>query len=460
MPNNIYLFITRARIVCVLVVFVIALLYASVLSITPASISQAQDTMQLDSFAQKSKTSQVEKDKSAKEAKRLFIQARDRIADEDWAEAEKSFNQFLRDYPQAGNTDAALYWLAFTRTKQSKHREADESIARLMREFPKSSWANDARALRIEIAAQIGDRRTIERAADETKVGDEELKLVALQSLFGANTARAVRIAADLLKADSTASTQVKETALMLLGTNANGNDEALTLLTNAARSSGDNRLRRAAIMGLGMADDERSFTLLRELAASSTNSDAANTAVIAISQSHNPQAPRLLLEIGRTSSSTNVRQTAILMLGQSGGDEAVTELLKLYDATRDVETKKAVVLALSQSGNARGVARLGEIVRKESDTDVRGHAVIMLSQTHDASAIETLVAVYDAETNLSVKEHVITALAQANDKRALSKLIDIARRDASVEMRKRAIFWLGQSDDPEAQKTLKEILK
>lgn len=460
MPNNIHLFITRARMVCVLVVFVIALLYASVLSITPASISQAQDSIQFDSFAQKSKTSQVEKDKSAKEAKRLFIQARDRIADEDWAEAEKSFNQFLRDYPQAGNTDAALYWLAFTRTKQSKHREADESIARLMREFPKSSWANDARALRIEIAAQIGDRRTIERAADETKVGDEELKLVALQSLFGANTARAVRIAADLLKADSTASTQVKETALMLLGTNANGNDEALTLLTNAARSSGDNRLRRAAIMGLGMADDERSFTLLRELAASSTNSDAANTAVIAISQSHNPQAPRLLLEIGRTSSSTNVRQTAILMLGQSGGDEAVTELLKLYDATRDVETKKAVVLALSQSGNARGVARLGEIVRKESDTDVRGHAVIMLSQTHDASAIDTLVAVYDAETNLSVKEHVITALAQANDKRALSKLIDIARRDASVEMRKRAIFWLGQSDDPEAQKTLKEILK
>ncbi len=400
------------------------------------------------------------KDKSSKEGKRIFLEARDRIASEDWASAEQLFRQYLRDYPQAENVDAALYWLAFTCKKQAKFAEANNTLRRLLREFPRSAWADDARAMEIEIAAQTGNRRAVAEAARGAQGENAELKIVALQSLFESDPERAVGFAADLLKADSTASVWVKEIALNLLGTNAGGNNRALALLMDAARTNPNARLRRAAIFGLAHTGDERAFIYLRELIATSADGDAATTALHAIAQSGDPRKRELLLQLARSSPSVKLRRDAILILGQGGTDEAITELIRIYDASRDVETRKAVLIALSQSGSERAAARLLQMARAESSVELRREAMLMLGQTGGANAISTLVELYDAESNSEIKEHILTSLAQTNSRQALQKLIDVARRDSSVEMRKRAIFWLGQSGDPEARRVLEEILR
>ncbi len=133
------------------------------------------------------------------------------IEKEDWTAAAAKFEGYVAQYPKSKDEDAALYWLADAQKKQGKFRAAEETLERLTREFPRSTWADDARAMQVEIAPKTGKRV-------EPEGMDDELKMVALQSLFQSDPARAGAYAAEILKPGSKASRELKETAVSLLG--------------------------------------------------------------------------------------------------------------------------------------------------------------------------------------------------------------------------------------------------
>src|SRR3982751_1568359 len=84
-------------------------------------------------------------------AAQLFREGRDLIGDEDWKQAEGKFSKFVSQYPKDKNVDAALYWMAFALSKQGKYAEADNQLKKLLAEFPRSDWADDATALRAQM---------------------------------------------------------------------------------------------------------------------------------------------------------------------------------------------------------------------------------------------------------------------------------------------------------------------
>src|SRR5947199_6971386 len=84
-------------------------------------------------------------------AAQLFREGRDLIGDEDWKQAEGKFRRFVSQYPKDKNVDAALYWMAFALSKQGKYAEADNQLKKLLAEFPRSDWADDATALRAQM---------------------------------------------------------------------------------------------------------------------------------------------------------------------------------------------------------------------------------------------------------------------------------------------------------------------
>lgn len=113
-------------------------------------------------------------------AAKLFREGRDLIGDENWQAAEGKFKSFVSLYPKDKSVDAALYWLAFALVKQEKYTEAEERLKRVVSECPRSNWADDASALRVQIAPHVNPE-IIDKNINE---GDVEVKIIALESLF------------------------------------------------------------------------------------------------------------------------------------------------------------------------------------------------------------------------------------------------------------------------------------
>ncbi|HEY0380450.1 MAG TPA: HEAT repeat domain-containing protein [Pyrinomonadaceae bacterium] len=386
-------------------------------------------------------------------AAKLFREGRDLVGDEDWANAEGKFRRFVSLYPKDANLDAALYWLAFALTKQEKYDEAEKNLKRLLSEFPRSNWADDARALRAQVAEHSGNSRVIEDSLNED---DVEVKIVALESLFQSNPERGLAYVTEMMKPGSKASARLKEAGIELL--RRHGGKQAGALLLDIIRNQTDQHLRVVAIQTLGRTGDETVLPLLKDLANTATDDEVGKAAVFAISRFEGESARALLLELARSGKTVEVRKDAIFWLSQNG-DAAMDELMRLYEADRNTEIRKQIVFALKRMGTPRAVARLQEIARGSDDVEVRKDALHWIGQSGDAQAVEFLVQFYDTEKSDEVKQQVIFALSRTEDKRALRKLMDIARHDSSVEMRKQALFWLGRSSDPEAQKFLEDIL-
>lgn len=389
------------------------------------------------------------------EAMKVFRQGRDQIEDENWNGAAATFTSFVVDYPKHKDVDAALYWTAFALKKQGKYAEADMQLERLIRERPRSNWLDDARAMRVEIASQTGNRQVVERELDKN---DQEIKLIALQSLFQSNPDRAAAFVADLFKPGSTADRRMKETVITLLGQHSG--PSTTPLLLEQARNQTDPKLRKTAIFWLGRNSDESVLDLLKE-AAQSPDTEVTGAAIFALKQHRSPRASEFLLELARGASSPETRRNAIFWIGQRHTDAAADDLMKIYEVEKDVEIKKQILFALSQNRSPSARAKLSETASSGGDVELRKQAIFGLSQLRDeASVIETLAQMYDSEKNNEVKEQLIFAFKQSSQKTGLRKLMQIAKGDASVEMRKKAIFWLGQSRDPEAVKFIEEILK
>jgi HEAT repeat protein len=395
---------------------------------------------------------------AADAAAKALRAGRDLIEEGRWQEAVSSFKGFVATYPRSKSVDAALYWLAFALKKQAKLVEADQTLVRLVREHPKSSWRDDAEAMRVEMAPQLGNQAAINEALDGSKgQADDEMKSLALQALVFSNPARALPLLQEILKPESEASRNSKQTAVAFL---AQMRGQGFDTLLDVARNHKDTELRRTAIFWIGQSTDERAFEFLREVVmGASEKKELLDAALFAISQSRNPRARAYIFEVARSAPSAELRRSAVVNIGMRGGDSAVEELLAIYESEPDVEVKKQVLFAFSMSG-AQARAKLIEVARGETNLELRKTAFFWLGQRGDEETLAQLIQMFDAEPNDEVKEHLLMVLAQSRSKTALLKLMEIAKTSTSLELRKRAIFWLGQSKDPEAKKFIEGLLK
>lgn len=456
-------------------------------------------------------------------AMKLLREGRDLLDGEEWAKAADRFRRFLATYPGDRDVDVALYWLAYALKHEGKSHEAAEHLTHLLREFPKSNWAEEATAMLTELAPQTGDRRLIDESLGRD---NEEIRIVALQSLFESNPERAMAYVADVLKPGSTASRGFKEAAVSMLGSH--GGRQALPLLLDIARRQTDPELRHIAIRRLadeggeaivedlvrlydaerdeevkahilrtfeqvsgarsrakllevarspsermelrqtavrilGEREDGDALADLESLYQSETNREIREQIIRTFADMDDPRAFTKLVELARNpSGDSELRESAIRKLGDRPGDASVEELFKIYDGERDRGLRETALRALGNHESPRARARLVEIARaRGGDRELRRQAIRTLADhDQDGGSVELLVQLYDAEADREVKADILRALGNTQSKTALRKLLDVARRDPDLELRKRAISLLGESDDPEATKFLEELLK
>lgn len=424
-----------------------------------------------------------------------FREGRDLIDKQEWAQAAEKFNEITNKYSGNKSVDAALYWLAFCYKKQKQFKQADATLDRLLKDFPSSPWVDDARVMKLEIAAPLGKifnsnvsitspsltpgatytkvlpnnnsdavitstvpPQTFERlnlygqlntnAAPSTPLDrEDEIKLAAFQSLFSADQKRGIEVMSDVLKSDSKASENLKlEVLRAVRRPRIESSYSALPLGTTGAVNSIRNQL----------------VPLLRES----------------------------LIKNFQNETNIKIRKEIIYTLANLKDEQSINYLARLYNSEDNREVKKAIIngfgstwgvsgfyanrLSPIQSPNpvtanniqtqAAEFIKLLEIARIEKDKELRhlafGNLERFAGWERNGQVAEALSGIYDSETNEDSKKTIVQNLGKMKQPQASKKLLDIAKNDKSDKLKLEAIYALRNSNTPEALKYLEELIK
>ncbi len=453
------------------------LLWAAALNLCFSTRSSAQEMERIQRFIQASDTSSA--------AGQAFRAGRDLIGERKWAAAAAKFSDFIRTYPRDKNLDAALYWLAFCLKQQGRLVEADQTLERLKREYPRSNWRDDARALRIEIAGALGNTEAVKEAVDnlpapparpappgrpaaapatrreeqQEENSAEALRLIALQSLFQADPERALSVAVGFLSQDSKASATIQEAALGLIARH--GGEKAWPALLDTARNQSIvASVREQAIYWIAHQNREQAVETLIRLYDGEKDAGLKDLILYWLAQSNNERARAKIVELARGDNSSELRDRAVYWIAQRGGEQSFGALNELYGAEKDSEIKDRILYWFAQSEDPRARARVVEIARSDSSSELRDRAIYWVAQRKGEEATDALIRLYDEQKEEEIKERILYWLGQRGGKAGLQKLLAVARNDSSQNLRERAVYYLAGSKDPEAIKLLEQILK
>src|SRR6266540_5434089 len=177
-----------------------------------------------------------------------------------WDQAIEAFNEVVR---QGGSRrDGALYWKAYAQNKLGQRAEALETLQELSKSFPNSRWSSDAKALEVEVRQAGGQQVPPEGAADE------DLKLIALNSLVNTDSERAVPMLEKFLQGNQ--SPKLKEKALFVLSQS--GSPRAREVLAKIARGESNPDLQMKALRNLAIFGGRESRQVMADIYASSSD--------------------------------------------------------------------------------------------------------------------------------------------------------------------------------------------
>lgn len=433
-----------------------------------------------------------------KDFDKIFREGRDLIDKEEWAKAAEKFNALASRYPDNKSTDAALYWLAFCYKKQKQFKETDRALDRLLKDFPASSWADDARVMKMEIAVPlgriIGSNNGIETTAPAMGVytrtlpgsqskpastiistspetletfktfgemnavspqtpldREDEIKIAAFQSLLSADAKKGIEAMGGILKSDSRASETLK-----------------LEVLRVVRRPRIANNYSSASPLGM-------------------------TTTINSVDRELIPLLRESLVKSFQNEANIKIRKEIIYTLTSLKDEQSVKYLVELYFSENDREVKKAIIngfgswwgingfsvakisennsvqnpnLIIAGGGQIQKIefTKLLEIVRREKDIELKSLALSNLQRSAgwetNGQSIEVLSEIYDSETNEDFKKSIIQSLGKIKQTPASRKLLNIAKNDKSDKLRLEAIYALRGNNSPEAIKFLEELIK
>lgn len=333
--------------------------------------------------------------------------------------------------------DAALYRKAEALSRMGRRNEALTTINALRRGYPRSNWLDEAAALELEIKSAKGP-------VDPDKEANEELKLMAIQSLMNSDEARAIPMLKKILDSPSE-SARVKEKALFVLAQSDSA--QAQQLVGAVARGQSYAPLQVKAIEYLAVHGGSANNQTLEQIYRSSTDRRAKRAVLQAFIVSGSEQST---LAVIREERDPELRGQAIHNLGAMG---ATAELRQLFQSSTSVEDKEKVIEALGMTGE---VAVLSEIARTPGNNRVRRRAIHGLGISGETGSRETLVAVYSSDKDPEVREAVIEALFIQD---AARELVQLARKETDPQMRRELVEKLSLMDSKEAQDYMLEIL-
>lgn len=361
----------------------------------------------------------------------LYSAAKDALDDGEYDDAIKQFDEVVKIHGR--KADGALYWKAYALNKNGNKAQALTTIGELRRSYPKSTWLRDAGALEQEMRGA---------AVDPQNISDEELKLLAIQSLMNSDPEKAVPLLEKIIMGNYPP--KLKDRALFVLSQS--GSDKAQQILMGLAKANNQPDLQKRAIRYMGM-NGTRNRAVLKEIYNSSTDISVKKTIFQAWLMCGCKED---VASLAHTEKNPELRKEAIRYLGMMGGRE---ELLDFYKNSPDVETREAAVGAMLLCGCSH---ELAEIVQTEKDPGVLDKAINTLGMVGGEESLTALTNLYSTRTDVSMKKKVINALFLHG---AGKEMVALARKETNTELKRELIQKMSLMNSPEISDYMMEIL-
>ena len=359
----------------------------------------------------------------------------DAIDDEEWENAVRAFKDVAE--MNGSRADGALYWMAYALNKSGRRAEAVQAVEGLKKNYPKSRWIDDARALELEARQGRGERVAPER------LQDDDLKMIAINSLMHSDPEKAYPLLEKIVR--GTSDRKIKGRALFILAQSPSPRAQAL--IADIARGKANPDLQREAVKYIGIHGGERNRAVLSELYSSGTpevKKEVLRAFMIGGDKARVHAA-------AKAEADASLRKEAIHLLGVMN---ARTELHSLYAGETSSEVKKQIIQGLFVSNDGE---RLGELARGEKDPQLRREAIRKLGLIGSRTG-PTLQAIYNSgDTDVESKKAVIEAFFLQNNARAL---IELSKKESNQSLKKAALQKLSLMNDEEALAHMLQILE
>lgn len=366
----------------------------------------------------------------------LYERGTEALDENRWESALEAFGQL--GSVTGSRADGALYWKAYAQNKLGRRGDALATLAELQKSFPNSRWVNDARALGVEIRQASGAQVSPESESNE------DLKLIAINSLLNSDPERAVPMLEKLLQSNQ--SPRLKQRALFVLCQS--GSPRAREVVAEIARGKSNPDLQMRAIQYVALFGGKESQQTLSGIYAASNDTDVKRAILRGFMVSGGRDR---LLAAAKSEKNADLRMDAIGQLGVMGAE---AELWQLYQVEPSVEAKEKILHALFIGGKAE---RLIEVARNEKDSTLRRAAVHSLGLMGSERTGDALVSIYKTEKAPEIRREILGSLFIQGNAKAL---VVIARAEKDPELRKRAIERLSlMGSSKEATDFMLELL-
>jgi HEAT repeat protein len=366
----------------------------------------------------------------------LFERASDQMDAAQWERAAEAFGRVAA--MKGSRADGALYWKAYSQDRTGQRAEALATIAELNKTYPTSRYVKQAQALEMEV------RRNVGQPVSPDAQANEDLKLMAVNSLLNSEPERAIPLLEKLLHGPS--SPKLRERAMFVLAQS--DAPRARQLLKDIARGTSTPELQGKAIQYLGVVGGTESRTTLAEVYAASTDVDVKRRILRAFMVAGEKGR---LLTAAQTEQNGDLRREAVRQLGVMGAHD---ELWQMYQKESATPVKKQILQAMFVGGNAD---RMIELARTEKEPDLRSTAVRNLGLMGGAKSADALVEMYSAEKEPAIRNAVVNALFLQGNATAL---VALARKENDGEMKKAIVQKLSLMQNKVATDYMLELLK
>lgn len=399
----------------------------------PWTIEQSRER---DSAARAAEDAARERERAQRDKERegnAYEQGQNALDSGKWDRAASYFDRVIE--MKGPKADAALYWKAYAQNKQGQRSEALATLGALTKEYPKSRYLNDAKALEVEVKSNSGQPPN---PALET---DEEMKINILSQMQ--LTDDMVPVLQKLLQGSS--SPRVKAKALFVL---AQGNSpRAREVLMNIAKGGSNPDLQMKAVQYLGVHGGRENRAALAEIYQSSSDIDLKKRILNSFMVAGDKER---LLTAAQSEQNPELRASAVQQLGVMSASE---ELWSLYQKESSVDVKRQIIRALFVGGN---VTRMSEIAKSDSNPELRLYAVKQLGVMGSKRTGDTLVEIYSSDKDPEVRRAVINGLFVSNN---AEQLVTLARKEQDPVMKKDMVSKLSNMHSKVATDFLLEIL-
>lgn len=372
---------------------------------------------------------------SSGEADRAYRRGQSALERREWNEAVAQFQEFIAS--GGPRVDGAYYWKAYALGKLGRRDEAIAALAELRKQHAQSRWLDDAKALEVEIKQASGQAVSPENQADE------DLKVLAINSLINSDPERAIPLLNKILT--GAGSPKLKERALFVLAQSEL--PQARDTVVQYAKGKGNPDLQYKAVEYLAVRGGKENAALLSEIYTASSDVSIRNRVLHGYMVSRDKDR---LFAVARSESNPELRSQAMQWLGSLG---AVAELGQLYGTEQSPEVRERILHGLMAG---RGSAKLIEIARTEKEPKLRRQAIRMVGSTKSPEAGEALVAIYAADADKQIKQEVLRSLSNQGSAKLL---IDLARKETDIELKREAVRMLSNMRTKEAADFMMELL-